>query len=138
MTNIAEFRDRCIVFFGGNFKAITQSQENALYSPQATAAGGCRIDGDFIALSGIARTCLLKEFFDQNPNKRPAPEYPRHEGKLLAPGSWKETKRKSGIESMIRGMKKYIASDRYQGGKAPLEFIEKMEKRLATEKLESV
>lgn len=42
----------------------------------------------------------------------------------------KQGKRKEVIESMVRGMKRYIGSSNYQGTNAPLELLSHMEKRL--------
>lgn len=141
-----DVRDRVILFFGGSHKFITQAQEAALFSEAASSAGSCRIDGDFIALSSIARVCSLAEFYEQNPSKRPAPEYTlftKDSGK----STWRETRRKEGIESMIRGMEKYISSTPenpssvcpcgcgkkayYQGTTAPLETLKHMKEKLA-------
>lgn len=122
-------RDRVIVFNDGSSKFITREQEEMLFSPAVVNYGSARIDGDYINLKSISRVISIEDYYSQFPAKRPAAEYSEFDHKAFSEIR-KGRVRKSALESMIEGMKKYIASDRYQGTSKPLELLKMMESRL--------
>lgn len=127
-----EVKNRVILFIGGSTQFITEAQEQMIFSPQATVAGGCKIDGNFLNLSSISRIIGRDEYYAQNPNKRPANEYQTFDGGFHESlGAIRRAEvHKKGLESMVVGMKKYIESNRYQGTQAPIELLKMMENKL--------
>lgn len=122
-------KDRVIMFIGGGTQFITGGQETMIFSQQATIAGGVRIDGNFLSLSSISRIISRDEYYNQHPEKRPPAEYKSFDHQEF--GNIRNgLVHKEALESMVRGMKGYIESDRYQGTQAPKDLLKMMENRL--------
>jgi len=130
MNPSTQVKNRVIVFHDKTAKYITEKEEEFLFSPAVTARGLGRIgsgnEAEIVNLKNIAKIISSDEYHRLYPEKS-VTEYCNFSTER--PFKW-ERQRKSGIKEMITGLEKYIASDNYQGGRATVELMDRMKRRL--------
>lgn len=138
MTQLStEVKNTVIIFHDGSRKFITNRQADIVISQSTTAAKGIKIDGSFIAFSSISKILTLQEFYNEYPDERP-PEtqnkvFTTPAGDMLdrviSPLKLKQQRIRA-FEQMIKGIKKYIDSDKNQGTGKPEILLAHMERKL--------
>lgn len=98
-----------IIFHDKKVKRISDKQSEKIFevSSQSDQKGIRFTDGDYIAFSSIARIVNEKQYYQENPNDRPAPEYKSlpelQEASGIMDKPWRVAKRYRNLESMLSG-----------------------------------
>jgi hypothetical protein len=126
-----------IIFHDGSKKLISQQAYDAIWSLSGDGKEKLRLGDSLISFSSIAKILPLSEFYDQYPKERqPQRNVFQFNGGIEEP-TLLEGKKFNPLEygdkclkEMIKGLKKYIASDKYKGSEETLELLHSWEKKL--------
>lgn len=131
-----DVKNQVIIFHDKSKKFVTKQQAEVVINQSTTAAKGIKIDGSFIGFSSISKILSLQEFYNQYPDERPAPT--AHQdftgtgdilNRILTPIQI-NAKRIRAVDQLIKGLQKYINSDKNQGTKKPEALLAHMQERL--------
>jgi len=128
-----------ILMKDGSKKYLNKKAYDFMWRKIEEGASEILMGGNLISMASVAQLMSLDEYYTQYPKDRPAQ---LNEFKFETVVKNATTHRKA-LEGMIKGLKRYIASTPenpvnpngcmpcwYQGTKAPLELLEKMEAKL--------
>jgi hypothetical protein len=122
-------KEYMLVFFDGSKKIISQKQYLNIFSNMGKHESfNIKIDDQLYNSKSISKLLSLEEYYNQHPQDRP----PVYKALEIPPIS--KTTNKRHTEEMIKGLKKYITSDKYRGTDKPIELLKQMEQRLLTVK----
>lgn len=117
-----------IITYAKTHYLLTAEQEQKLRDVKSTSK--FVIDGSMIMGSNIAEVMTIQKYYETYPDKRPQIT-DRFKGLPdLGFGGVIKLAKGDALKGMIKGLKNYINSDRYQGGKEPLELLKQMEDKL--------
>lgn len=135
-----------IIFHDGSKKFINQKAYDQIWKNVETGIEKIAMGGNIFHFASISKIISLEEYYNQYPDERPAPTM-KDVGKIMAEkgiGLREIINRENDtrhIESMIKGLKNYIASTPenplhtyggtafYQRTQAPLELLAIMKKK---------
>jgi hypothetical protein len=118
-----------VITIAGAHYPITSSQRDTIMRMEMDQE--VIIDGCTVKLRHISEIMTTQKYYETYPKKRPAftDNYKQLPGMGMA-GVIKQAKRKDMLEGIIKGLKNYITSNKYQDTDAPKELLEMAENRL--------
>lgn len=121
-------KTHAIITYAKTHYLLTAEQEKALRDVKSNSK--FTIEGSTIMGSNIAEVMTISKYYETYPDKRPQRVDRFKELPGLGISGTIKLAKGDALKGMIRGIKNYIDSDRYQGGKEPLELLEMMENKL--------
>ena len=118
MNNLLEIPKTHVIItqIGGHYQ-ITQDQYNALQKKEMDEE--LILEGGNVKLRQIAEVPTIKKYYEMFPNKIPTQT---SKYKKL-PSAYQQISYKEGILGIIKGINKYIQSEKYQGTIKPKEIL---------------
>ena len=121
-------KTHAIITYSKTHYLLNAEQEKALRDVKQNTK--FTIEGNSIMGSNIAEVMTISKYYETYPDKRPQ----RVDQFKTLPGlgisGTINLAKGDALRGMIIGIKNYINSDRYQGGKEPLELLNQMEAKL--------
>lgn len=118
-------KDHVIIFKDGSRKFITKVNYLKLWNFTGNAAN-FKMEGSSYTMNMIAKLLTPEEFASQYP-KDAKTVY--RDFSAEKPFKW-ERQSKRGLEEMAKGVQRHIDSDKYQGGRGPIDLLAKMKLKL--------
>ena len=119
-----------IITYSKTHYLITDEQNNDLM--EKTLDDILLVDGNAIKVRNIAEVMTISKYYESYPDKRPQriDEFKNLDG--MGFGGVIANSRETALKGIIKGLKRYIESDKYQGTEAPKELLKVAEQRLAS------
>ncbi len=132
MQNLQQYIQKFnIVFHDGSSMSISEQESESIFDCANNAKSKfISLQGKLIAFGSIAKILPAEEYYRQYPEKAPPKEMPHFDEKPLGIDGMIDmaAKRKSHLESMIRGIKRFIGGDPTK--KEAIKLLEKMEAKM--------